>query len=87
MRLPHFHPLSRDPPLRLFRQFSNFDGVNDSCMVRSSSRRKSANEVRGDIVLGATRANCVAKYTSADFPGSMRGMDDSFRFDFLQDSQ
>ena len=50
------------------KQLPNFDRVDDGCVMRRCTRRKSANEVRCDIVLGATRRNRVAKHTSTDFP-------------------
>ena len=126
--LPHFHPLSRDPPLRLFaiqvhlspfrcaqlggtykhvrsqpqsgggsrltvvaingsQQLAYFDGVDDGCVMRRSTCRKSANKIRSDIMLGATRRNRVAEHTSADFPRPVRGVDVAFGFYPLQYSQ
>ncbi len=69
------------------QQLSNFNGINDGGMLRRGTRCESANEVRGDIVLGTTRRNRVAEHSSAHFPGPMRGINDALGFDLLQDRQ
>jgi hypothetical protein len=53
--------------------------------MRRGTWRKSANEIRGDVVLGAARCNRLAEDTSADFPGAVRGVNDALDFDLLQD--
>jgi len=42
------------------QQPANCGRVDDGCVMRRGTCRKSANEVRGDIMLGATRRNDVA---------------------------
>jgi hypothetical protein len=44
------------------QQLANFDGVGNGRMMRCRTGRKCANEIRGDIVLGATRRNRVVAF-------------------------
>jgi len=80
---------TRRPVVAAFPEMKPIVAFARTALIRSREPhprdRESANKIRGDIVLGATRRNRVAEYTSADFPGAVRGVDDAFRFDLLQD--
>jgi len=53
--------------------------------MRRSARRKRSNKVRSDIVFRTARRDRVTEDASADFPSTVRSIDDAFGFDSLQD--
>ena len=60
-------------------------GVRDCGVMRCTSWREGSNQVRSDVVFRTSGSDGVPKNTSTDFSGAVRSIDDTLRFDPLQD--